>query len=32
MIFDRDDTKPRDEKIFRRTETDDGPPVTVWGM
>ena len=32
VIFDRDDTKPRDEKIFRRTETDDGPPVTVWGM
>ena len=25
MIFDRDDTKPRDEKIFRRPETDDLP-------
>jgi len=32
VIFDRDDTKPWDEKIFQRPETAGGLPVTVWGM
>ncbi len=32
VIFDRTEGRSWDEKIFRRTETTGGPPVTVWGM
>ena len=32
MIFDQDEIEPWDKKIFRRPETADSPPVTVWGM
>ena len=32
VIFDRTAGRSWDDKIFRRTETDGGPPVTVWGM
>ena len=32
VIFDRTAERSWDEKIFRRTETAGGPPVTVWGM
>ena len=32
VIFDRTEGRSWDEKIFRRTETAGGPPVTVWGM
>ena len=31
VIFDRDESKPWDEKLFRREESLDGRPVTVWG-
>jgi hypothetical protein len=32
VIFDRDEGKPGDDKLYRRDETDGGAPVTVWGM
>ena len=32
VIFDRTEGRSWDDKIFRRTETAGGPPVTVWGM
>ena len=32
VIFDRTEGRSWEEKIFRRTETAGGPPVTVWGM
>ncbi|MCY3925684.1 MAG: ATP-binding protein [bacterium] len=32
VIFDRSEDRTWDEKIYRRTVTADGPPVTVWGM
>jgi hypothetical protein len=32
VIFDRTGGKPWEEKIFRRTETYQGTPITVWGM
>ena len=32
VIFDRTAGRSWDDKIFRRTETAGGPPVTVWGM
>ena len=32
VIFDRTAGRAWDEKIFCRTETAGGPPVTVWGM
>ncbi|MDE2904832.1 MAG: ATP-binding protein [Acidobacteriota bacterium] len=31
VIFDRDEDKPWDAKLYRRDDTD-GVPVTVWGM
>ena len=31
VVFDRDETRPWDEKIFRREELLDGRAVTVWG-
>ena len=31
VIFDRDGSKPWDEKVFRREESLDGRAVTVWG-
>ncbi len=31
VIFDRDGSKPWEEKIFRREESLDGRAVTVWG-
>ena len=32
VIFDRTEGRSWDDKIFHRTETAGGPPVTVWGM
>ena len=32
IIFDRTPDKPWDEKIWQRTETFNGWPITVWGM
>ena len=32
VVFDRTAGRSWDDKIFRRTETAGGPPVTVWGM
>ena len=32
VIFDRDEGRSWDDKIFRREETAGGAPVTVWGM
>ena len=32
VIFDRTTGRSWNEKIFQRTETADGPAVTVWGM
>ena len=32
VIFDRDETKPWAEKIWRRTEKACGRAITVWGM
>ncbi len=32
VIFDRDEHKSWDEKIYSRKETEGGAPVTVWGM
>ena len=31
VVFDRDETRPWEEKIFRREELLDGRAVTVWG-
>jgi len=31
VVFDRDDSKPWDEKLYRRAESLDGRAVTVWG-
>jgi len=31
VIFDRDESKQWDEKLYRRDESLDGRPVTVWG-
>ena len=31
VIFDRDESKPWEEKLYRREESLDGRPVTVWG-
>ena len=31
VIFDRDEKKTWDEKLYRRDDSD-GAPVTVWGM
>ena len=31
VIFDRDASKPWEEKLYRRVESLDGRPVTVWG-
>ena len=32
VLFDRSAGASWDDKVFRRTETAGGPPVTVWGM
>ena len=32
VIFDRTPGKAWQEKLFRREETGDGIPITVWGM
>ena len=32
VIFDRTPTKPWEERIFRRDESCQGRPITVWGM
>ena len=32
VIFDRTVDKPWNDKVFCRTETAGGVPVTVWGM
>ena len=32
VIFDRTEAKPWEEKLFRRSETYQGTPITVWGM
>ena len=32
VIFDRTPGKAWQEKLFRREEKGDGPPITVWGM
>ena len=32
VIFDRDESKSWDEKIYSRKEIEGGAPVTVWGM
>ena len=32
VIFDRTPGKEWQEKLFRREETGDGVPITVWGM
>ena len=31
VVFDRDESKPWEEKIFRLDESLDGRAVTVWG-
>ena len=31
VIFDRDELKPWEEKLYQREESLDGRPVTVWG-
>ena len=31
VVFDRDASKPWEEKLYRREESLDGRPVTVWG-
>ncbi len=31
VVFDRDESKPWEEKLYRREESLDGRPVTVWG-
>lgn len=32
VIFDRTPGKPWEEKVFRREETADGAPFSIWGM
>ncbi len=32
IVFDRRENRTWDEKIFRREETFEGHPITVWGM
>ena len=32
VVFDRAPDRPWADKIFRRTPSGDGEPVTVWGM
>ncbi len=32
VIFDRSESTPWEDKVYRRRETDGGAPVTVWGM
>ena len=32
IIFDRRENRTWDEKIFRREQTFEGQPITVWGM
>ena len=32
VIFDRSEGTPREDKLYRRLESDGGAPVTVWGM
>ncbi len=32
IVFDRRQNRTWDEKIFRRSETHQGHPITVWGM
>ena len=31
VIFDRDESKPWEAKLYRRDESEGGRPVTVWG-
>ena len=31
VVFDRDGSKPWEERLYRREESVDGRPVTVWG-
>jgi len=31
VIFDQGESKPWEEKLYRREESLDGRPVTVWG-
>ena len=31
VVFDRDESKPWEEKLYRREESRGGRPVTVWG-
>ena len=31
VIFDRDESQPWEERLYRREETRDGRAVTVWG-
>ena len=31
VVFDRDASKPWEEKLYRRDESLEGRPVTVWG-
>ena len=31
VVFDRDESKPWEEKLYRREESLEGRPVTVWG-
>lgn len=32
VIFDRTPGQPWEDKLFRREELYQGPPITVWGM
>ena len=32
VVFDRAESKPWDEKLYRRGESLGGRPVTVWGV
>ena len=32
VLFDRSEGTSWDDKVYRREETEGGPPVTVWGM
>ena len=32
VVFDRDPERSWEEKIFRRASSEEGVPVTVWGM
>ena len=31
VVFDRDESKPWEDKLYRRAESQGGRPVTVWG-